>query len=87
MKAKDNTWKTVEEKQEELCGLTKEAWAKDEWELAALGERTLRTVEQSKAEAEEVKVKVKVLKETIETFKRELELRWHAPKKFTLWMA
>ena len=87
MNTKDITWKTVEEKQEELRGITEEAWRKEEWELATLGERTLRTVEQSKAEAEEVKVKVKVLKETIETFKRELELRWHAPKKFTLWMA
>lgn len=81
MKAEDNTWKTIEKKQEELCALTKEAWGKGEWELAALGERTLRTVNQSKAEAEKIKVKVKVLKETIETFRRQLELKCPSPQQ------
>ena len=82
MNTKDITWKTVEEKQEELRGITEEAWRKEEWELATLGERTLRTVEQSKAEAETIETKVKVLKATmealkttIEALKRQLELQ------------
>jgi len=70
-----DTWPVVERKMDELRSLTEEQWRKGEWELAALGERTLKTVEQSKAEAGEVKAKVKVLKATIETFKRQLELR------------
>jgi len=67
-----DTWPVVERKMEELRSLTEEQWRTGEWELAALGERTLKTVEQSKAEAREVKAKVKVLKATIETLKRQL---------------
>lgn len=51
MKA-ENKWQLVKEKQEVLRKLTEEAWGKDEWELAALGERTLRTVDQSKVAAD-----------------------------------
>lgn len=48
----EGKWQLVKEKQEVLRKLTEEAWGKDEWELAALGERTLRTVEQSKVAAD-----------------------------------
>ena len=41
---------------------------KEEWELAALGERTLRTVEQSEATLELLKAKA-------EAFNRQLGLR------------
>lgn len=65
MKA-ENKWQLVKEKQEELRKLTEEAWGKDEWELAALGERTLRTVEQSKAAAG-------TLRDVMAALNRELE--------------
>ena len=42
-----DTWKLVQEKQVELRRLTEANWKNGEYELAALGERTLRTVEQS----------------------------------------
>ena len=42
-----STWDLVKEKQEELSKLTEEAWRKGEWELAALGERTMRTAAKS----------------------------------------
>lgn len=54
MKAKD-TWQMVEQKLQELRKLTEEAWGKEEWELAALGERTLNTVEQSKMAVADLK--------------------------------
>ncbi len=44
---RSDTWKLVQEKQLELRRLTEMNWNNGEYELAALGERTLRTVEQS----------------------------------------
>ena len=57
MKAKD-TWQMVEQKLQELHKLTEEAWEKEEWELAALGERTLKTVEQSKMAVADLKQRI-----------------------------
>ena len=48
-------WQVVEEKIEELRRLVGENWDKGEWELAVRGENTLRTVEQSKMSAEEMR--------------------------------
>lgn len=42
MNARD-TWKLVQQKQDELRSLTEQNWQNGEWELAALGERVLRT--------------------------------------------
>ncbi len=50
-----NRWQLVEEKQEELRKLVEENWFKGEWELAVLGESTLRIVGQSKAAATEMR--------------------------------
>ncbi len=47
-------WLTVEAKLEELRELTDANWEKGEWELAALGQRTIRTVEQSRFSAKEM---------------------------------
>lgn len=47
-------WLMVEAKLEELRELTEENWEKEEWELAALGQRTIRTVEQSRFSAKEM---------------------------------
>ena len=63
----DDRWQMVEEKLEVLRGLTEERWRKEDWELATLGERTLRTVAQSKAAVEALKVKT-------ETLDRQLQL-------------
>lgn len=38
------TWRLVEAKLKELRRLTDRQWANEEWELAALGERTIKTV-------------------------------------------
>ena len=46
------------QKLEELRGLIEENWDKGQWELAVLGENTIRTVEQSKASAEELRQRV-----------------------------
>ncbi len=46
------TWQVVEEKLEELRRLVDGSWEKGEWELAVLGESTIRTVEESKAAVE-----------------------------------
>ncbi len=57
MKGSDK-WDMVEEKLEELRRLVEENWDKKEWELAVLGEGTIRTVEQSKAAAAEMRQQV-----------------------------
>ncbi len=54
----NQTWQLVEEKIEELQKLAHEAWQKSEWELAVLGESTIRTVKQSKAVVEHLKRKI-----------------------------
>ncbi len=55
-------WRMVEEKKEALRKLVEEKWKKEDWELAALGERTLRTVEESKAVIDVLKAKTEALK-------------------------
>ncbi len=47
-------WRAVEAKLEELRVLTDGNWEKGEWEFAALGQRTIRTVEQARFSAEEM---------------------------------
>ncbi len=54
MKGSDK-WQVVQEKLEELQKLVDGNWDKGEWELAVLGEKTIRAVEQSKAFAEEMR--------------------------------
>jgi len=50
-----DTWKLVQEKQLELRRLTEQNWQNGEYELAVLGEKTLRTVEQSAAAVNELR--------------------------------
>ena len=54
MKESDK-WQIIEGKLGELRRLVEENWNKGEWQLAVLGESTIRTVEQSKAFAEEMR--------------------------------
>lgn len=55
MMSSKHKWQEVEEKVDELRGLVDQAWQKGEWELAILGESTLRAVEQSKTAVELLK--------------------------------
>jgi hypothetical protein len=41
------TWRLVELKIEILRQRTEESWSSEQWELAALGERIIRTAEES----------------------------------------
>ena len=66
MKGSDK-WHVVEEKLEELQKIVEENWEKGEWELAILGESTIRTVEQSKAAAAEMRQRANDYIKTIET--------------------
>ncbi len=60
-KKTDDRWRLVEEKKEVLRELVEERWKKEDWELAALGERTLRAVEQSEVTLELLKAKAEAL--------------------------
>ncbi len=60
-------WHVVEEKLKELQKVVEENWEKGEWELAILGESTIRTVEQSKAAAAEMRQRASDIINTIET--------------------
>jgi hypothetical protein len=51
----NDTWHVVERKMLELRILTNANWKNQEYELAALGERVLRSVEMAKSESENVR--------------------------------
>ena len=50
-----DTWRLVELKLELLRHRTQEGWQNENWELAALGERVIRTAEQSLAASGEMR--------------------------------
>ncbi len=52
---KINTWELIERKMLELRILTNANWKNQEYELAALGERVLRSVDKSKEESENIR--------------------------------
>ena len=68
-------WDAVEGKMLELRILTNANWKNAEWELAALGERVLRTVEMSKAESEKSRADVEHLEQSIDQLKKEWQYR------------
>jgi hypothetical protein len=65
------TWDAIEGKMLELRILTNANWKNNEWELAALGERVLRTVEASKAESELMQADHARLQKSIENLRQE----------------
>jgi hypothetical protein len=69
------TWDAIEGKMLELRILTNANWKNSEWELAALGERVLRTVEASKAESERMLADSERLQKSIENLKQEYAYR------------
>lgn len=48
-------WRLVEEKLAELRELVEENWDNGEWQLALMGENTIKTVEQTQAHATEMR--------------------------------
>ncbi len=52
---RSDKWQMVEEKMKELRELVEKNWDKGEWELAVFGESTIRTVEQAKITAENMR--------------------------------
>jgi hypothetical protein len=69
------TWDVIEGKMLELRILTNANWKNSEWELAALGERVLRTVEASKAESELMLVDAERLQKSIENLRQDYAYR------------
>ncbi len=67
MMQESDKWQIIEEKLGELRRLVEENWNKGEWQLAVLGESTIRTVEQSKVSAEEMRQRASHYLETIKT--------------------
>lgn len=70
MQANEN-WDVIEGKMLELRILTDANWKNGEYELAALGERVLRTVEISKSESEKLISDYTDLECSIENLKEE----------------
>ena len=69
------TWDIIEGKMLELRILTNANWKNSEWEIAALGERVLRTVEMAKAESERMRADHASLAQSIEDLKSELQFK------------
>jgi hypothetical protein len=69
------TWDLIEGKMLELRILTNANWKNSEWELAALGERVLRTVELAKAESEKLRDDAEHLEKSVDNLKKEWEYR------------
>ncbi len=67
MMKESDKWQIIEEKLGELRKLVEENWNKGEWQLAVLGESTIRTVEQSKVSAEEMRQRASYYLKTIKT--------------------
>jgi hypothetical protein len=74
MKTND-TWDIIEGKMLELRILTNANWKNSEWEVAALGERVLRTVEIAKAESERMRSDYQNMTQSFENLKAELQFR------------
>ena len=63
-------WLAVEEKLAELRKVVDENWRRGEWELAELGTGVIRAVEQSKANAVELRQRAEDFSRTFETMLR-----------------
>ena len=63
-------WLAVEEKLAELRTIVDDNWRRGEWELAELGTGVIRAVEQSKANAVEMRQRAEDFSRTFETMLR-----------------
>lgn len=64
-----DTWDIVERKMLELRILTNANWKKQEYELAVLGEKMLRSLEAAKAQSESARAMLERLPESINDLK------------------
>jgi hypothetical protein len=64
-----DTWDVVERKMLELRILTNANWKRQEYELAVLGEKMLRSLESAKAQAESARAIMERLPESINDLK------------------
>ena len=71
----NDTWNLIEGKMLELRILTNANWKNQEYEVAALGERVLRTVEMAKAESERMRSDMENLTQSVEELKAEWQFR------------
>jgi len=71
----NNIWELIEGKMLELRIFTNANWKNSEWELAAMGERVLRTVEASKAESELMRSDLEYLNKSVKNLKQEYAYR------------
>ena len=69
----NETWDIIEGKMLELRILTNANWTNSEWEIAALGERILRTVEMAKAGSERMRADYENVAQSIDNLKAELQ--------------
>ena len=70
-----DTWDVVERKMLELRILTNANWKKQEYELAVLGEKMLRSLEIAKAQAQSARAIMERLPASINDLKDEAKLR------------
>jgi hypothetical protein len=75
MENRSDTWELIQGKMLELRILTNANWKNSEWELAALGERVLRTVEMSRAESEKMQADYENLQQSIEELRQEWQFK------------
>lgn len=71
----NDTWDLIEGKMLELRILTNANWNHGEYELAALGERVLRTVELSKASSEKMRSDAEQLQKSVDDLKQEWQFK------------
>jgi hypothetical protein len=67
------TWALVESKMLELRLITDANWNNSEFELAVLGEKVLRTVENSKVESEILRSSAQQLEESMDALKQQAQ--------------
>lgn len=72
---RSDTWELIQGKMLELRILTNANWKNSEWELAALGERVLRTVEMSRAESEKMQSDYENLLQSIGELRQEWQFK------------
>jgi hypothetical protein len=68
-----DTWELVESKIEELRIYTEANWKHSEWELAALGERVIRTAENARLESEKLRTSAQALQQSMEKLKKQYQ--------------
>lgn len=63
---RSDTWQKVKEKQDELRNLVNQKLVSGEWEVVEMGEKTLKTVEESRLSAYNMVYKTNRYLETVE---------------------